>query len=278
MEAPLAAGEVPPSLDSLLASRLDALKPGEKRVLERAAVVGREFTRAAVDALTSEERGSTATELMALVRRRLVRPDDRETAEDAFLFEHALVRDAAYASITKNDRANLHERLARWLDERGELDEIVGYHLEQAVTNRRAVGDDAAGLALEAGTRLAAAGERAAWSMDHRAAIALLERGRRLLPDGVPSRLRADCVHGFALYSSGEWREALHVLEGAHERARTVGDRKHELWALIEQLRHQIVEGTASYERWRRRSKSWYPSLAVTATASSSLAHWTPLG
>ncbi len=173
VEAPLDAGEVPPSLDSLLASRLDALRPGEKRVLERAAVVGREFTRAAVDALTSEERGSTATELMALVRRRLVRPDDRETGEDAFLFEHALVRDAAYASITKNDRANLHERLARWLDERGELDEIVGYHLEQAVDEptRDGRGRRPSSRARP-GTRLAAAGERAAWSMDHRAAIA----------------------------------------------------------------------------------------------------------
>ena len=248
VEAPLDAGEVPPSLDSLLASRLDALKPGEKRVLERAAVVGREFTRAAVDALTSEERASTATELMALVRRRLVRPDDRETGEDAFLFEHALVRDAAYASITKNDRANLHERLARWLDERGELDEIVGQHLERAVENRRATGEEATELAAEAGARLAVAGERAAWGMDHPAAAGLLERARGLLAEGDARRLRAECVLGFTLKSTGEWQKAIGLLGETVERARAAGDRKHELWGAVERLWPQTLEGTASYD------------------------------
>jgi hypothetical protein len=80
---------------------------------------------------------------VALVRRRLVRPDVERAPEDAFLFDHALIRDATYAAIAKSERARLHEELARWLDRRGEFDEIVGHHLEQASIYRRETGEEA---------------------------------------------------------------------------------------------------------------------------------------
>ncbi len=57
-------------------------------------------------------------------------------ASDAFRFRHLLIRDAAYDALPKAERATLHERFAVWLEEHAptlvELDEIVGYHLEQA--------------------------------------------------------------------------------------------------------------------------------------------------
>ena len=63
-------------------------------------------------------------------------PDD-----DAFRFRHLLIRDAAYEALPKATRAELHERFAVWLEERApdlvELDEILGYHLEQAARYRR---------------------------------------------------------------------------------------------------------------------------------------------
>jgi DNA-binding SARP family transcriptional activator len=247
LDGPLEPGRVPASLESLLASRLDSLEAGERVVLERAAVVGREFTRAAVDALAPGDDAHGATSaLLALVRRRLVRPNTDFAVDDAFLFDHALIRDATYTAISKSERARLHERLARWLDEHGALDEVVGFHLEQAVENRRATGEDTADLALEAGMRIAAAGERAACGMDHSAGIPLLERASRLLEDDVASRLRVDCVLGFALKSAGEWQAAMRVFEDTAERARSLGDRKHELWALVEQLWPRTIEGTAS--------------------------------
>ena len=140
LDGPLEAGRVPASLESLLASRLDTLPPRERSVLERAAIVGREFTRSAVDALSPGEGRGSATALLALVRRRLVLPDAVSAGDDAFLFDHALIRDATYAAVSKAERARLHEQLARWLERRGELDEVVGHHLEQAVENRRATG------------------------------------------------------------------------------------------------------------------------------------------
>ena len=77
--------------------------------------------------------------LTALVRRDLIRPD-RSTIgdDDAFRFRHILIRDAAYRSLPKETRAELHERFADWLEATAagermdEFEEIVGYHLEQA--------------------------------------------------------------------------------------------------------------------------------------------------
>ena len=68
----------------------------------------------------------------------LIRPDRPQLAgEDAFRFRHLLIRDAAYDALPKATRAELHERFADWLEQHGgelvELDELLGYHLEQAL-------------------------------------------------------------------------------------------------------------------------------------------------
>ena len=109
--------------------------------------------------------------LAALVRRELIRSDRPQFAgEDGFRFRHLLIRDTAYDALPKATRAELHERFADWLEQHGELvelDEIVGYHLEQAAPlPRRARAARARMLAEEASRRLAAAGERARWRGD----------------------------------------------------------------------------------------------------------------
>jgi class 3 adenylate cyclase/tetratricopeptide (TPR) repeat protein len=137
-----AAGEVvvPPTLQALLAARLDQLELGERSVLERGAVEGEIFHRGAVQALAPEETQVTPR-LAALVRKELIRPDRTQLAgEDGFRFRHLLIRDAAYDGLPKSVRAELHARFAAWLEERGgdlvERDEILGYHLEQACRYR----------------------------------------------------------------------------------------------------------------------------------------------
>ena len=138
---------VPPTIHALLAARLDQLEEHEREVLERGSIEGRLFHRGAVEALYPEE-PQVATRLTALVRKDLVRPDKPELpGEDAFRFRHLLIRDAAYEALPKATRADLHERFARWLEEFGadlpELDEILGYHLEQAVRYRLELGEAA---------------------------------------------------------------------------------------------------------------------------------------
>src|SRR6266545_1576596 len=179
----------------LLAARLDQLEEAERRVLERGAVEGEIFHRDAVQALAPDETQVTPR-LAALVRKELIRPDTSHLAgEDGFRFRHLLIRDAAYDALPKAVRAELHERFAAWLEEHGaelvELDEILGYHLEQVCRYRAELGlpsDEA--LAAAARRRLTAAGRRAQFRADYSAAASLLERtaGRgRPRPRGRPS-------------------------------------------------------------------------------------------
>ncbi|MBD0328730.1 MAG: AAA family ATPase [Thermoleophilia bacterium] len=110
---------VPPTIQALLAERIDRLEPVERVVAECAAVEGRFFHRGAVAELMPQSaRPAAASSLLALVRKDLVRPD-RATfpGDDGFRFAHMLVRDAAYESLPKARRAELHERYARWLDQ-----------------------------------------------------------------------------------------------------------------------------------------------------------------
>src|SRR5262249_53709100 len=126
---------VPPPLDILLQSRLDRLPAGERRLLQRAAVIGREFSLGAIAALTTQRSATELEgELAQLTRRELV----RGSSAGGFRFHHVLIRDVAYSGLPKAERAELHERLADWLVDGS--DEIVGYHLEQAYRCRAELG------------------------------------------------------------------------------------------------------------------------------------------
>src|SRR5262249_30190771 len=124
--------------------------------------------------------------LVALVRKELIRPDRPQIpGDDAFRFRHLLIRDA----LPKATRADLHERFALWLEKHGadlvELDEIVGYHLEQAALYRAELGMPDEKLTGRAGRRLLSAGRRALLREDATAAVNLLSRSSDLLRPGA---------------------------------------------------------------------------------------------
>jgi len=228
---------LPPSLEALLASRLDRLEAGELAVLQRGAVAGAEFSRAAVVQLLDEEEPTALDRhLVAGVRKGLLRvegePDGR------FRFHHILIRDAAYATLPKAQRAELHERVARWLESQpGRTDELVGFHLERAhdyVVELGHTNGRAAGLAAEAGARLGAAGLRAWRRADVGATADLLGRAARLLPKGDSGRLELLCEFGLALRTAGEIARAEEVLQEAAEAATADGDVRLELRARLE--------------------------------------------
>ena len=222
-------------MKALLAARLDQLDPAERRVLECGSVEGEVFHRGAVQALTPEETQVTPR-LAALVRRELIRSDRPQFAgEDGFRFRHLLIRDAAYDALPKASRAELHERFAAWLEERGEdlveLDEILGYHLEQAARYRRELGQPDDALAERAGVRLAAAGRRALWRGDERAAAGLLERALELTR---PARLDVVLELDLGQALSGSSPQAAAALaDAAAERARSAGDETAEALARL---------------------------------------------
>jgi class 3 adenylate cyclase/tetratricopeptide (TPR) repeat protein len=228
---------LPPTIQALLAARLDRLDQGEREVLQRAAVVGKEFWPGAVAALNGGDEALGAT-LLGLVRRELVEPAvSGIPGQDGFRFRHVLIRDAAYAGIPKRTRADLHERFAGWLELHDEREELHGYHLEQAYRYRDELGsldDHARSLGERAGELLTAAGRRALERDDVPASVNLLERGTALLPRAGGSRGYALLELAIALMRSGAFAAAEGALEEALDLARAEGDRRLELRTLIE--------------------------------------------
>jgi class 3 adenylate cyclase len=229
---------VPPTLQALLAARLDQLEAGERSVLERGAIEGEIFHRGAVQALAPEETQVTPR-LAALVRKELIRPERPQlTGEDGFRFRHLLLRDAAYEGLPKAVRAELHERFAPWLEQHGaelvELDELLGYHLERACRYRAELGLPADNeLTAAARRRLTAAGRRALLRQDPGAAVSLLERAIALVPQAeIDLALEVDLVDAVLL--AGKGGEALRRAGSLAERGSAAGDPIAELCGTID--------------------------------------------
>jgi class 3 adenylate cyclase len=248
---------VPPTIQALLAARLDQLDPSERGVLERGSVEGKIFHRGGVEALAPDER-DVPTKLMALVRKELVRPDRTQLAgDDAFRFRHLLIRDAAYDGLPKAARAELHERFADWLETHGgdliELDEILGFHLAQAHRYRVELGldgEEREELARRAAGRLAAAGERAALRHDATAAVTLYERSLSLAlgdPRTLDWQLRLVRLRAFA----GDLAAALRDADLLIDSAQRDGDRARELRVRLArgQVAHLAESAGADEER-----------------------------
>jgi class 3 adenylate cyclase/tetratricopeptide (TPR) repeat protein len=235
---------VPPSIQALLATRLDRLTLEERAVLETAAVVGRGFWRGAVrDLAPPGLRDVVGTHLMALVRKDLVEPEASTLAyEDAFRFRHVLIRDAAYEGTPKERRAELHERFAAWIgdnvpDRVTEREEITGYHLEQAYRLRAElgpVGEREDALAERAAAILGAAGRRALLRSDMPAAINLLGRAVELGRADDPSQGLLLRDLSAALWAAGELPRAEEVLAAALEAALAAGDRRVEWYVRLD--------------------------------------------
>jgi class 3 adenylate cyclase/tetratricopeptide (TPR) repeat protein len=230
---------VPPTIQALLAARLDQLDPHERVVLERGAVEGNIFHRGVVEALAPEER-EVARRLMSLVRKELVRPDRARLAgDDAFRFRHLLIRDAAYDALPKAERADLHESFAEWLEQHGaelvEVDEILGYHLEQAWRYRSELGAPTdPELMAAARKRLEAASRRALLRSDYTAALNLIDRALALVPPGeIELALEIDRLD--ALFFGGQARVGYVSAGELAERAASSGHRTAEVTARIQE-------------------------------------------
>jgi len=218
---------VPPTLQALLAARLDQLEPAERSVLERGAIEGEVFHRGAIQALAPEETHVTPR-LAALVRKEIIRPDKPLiTGDDGFRFRHLLLRDAAYESLPKATRADFHQRYAGWLEQHGvellELDEIVGYHREQAYLYGVELGAPDSALGARASERLAAAARAASNRGDVLAQINLWDRAADLVPEGAARPLLL-VRFGSALEEGGELARARAAFEEAVALARESGD------------------------------------------------------
>ena len=129
---------IPPTIQALLASRLERLHTADRRLLEIASVVGTDFSPAAVCALADRGAAEVKVTLDRLRRLELTQPSGAYLGDDpVWRFHHVLIRDVAYRRLLKSDRADLHERLADWIESGGasgafDSDEMIARHTESA--------------------------------------------------------------------------------------------------------------------------------------------------
>jgi class 3 adenylate cyclase len=160
---------VPESIQALLAARLDGLPADHKAVVQSASIIGEQFEARQVEQLAGQAVG---TELQALTRSGFVLPN-RASGPGGYRFKHILIRDVAYASLPKAERARLHEQFGTALeaevgDRRDEYVEILAHHAERTLA-----------LSLELRMAGSALATRA-----RRALELALEGGRRALERG----------------------------------------------------------------------------------------------
>jgi class 3 adenylate cyclase/tetratricopeptide (TPR) repeat protein len=237
---------LPPTIQAVLAARIDRLPPLERAVLQRAAVQGRFFSRRALREVVPIQDPAALDETIAALERRALLWSDPHALDgtDGVRFTHGLVRDTAYQLLPKAQRSQLHERQAAWLertaDQRlAELEEVIGYHLEQAYHYQVELGRVGAHqrvLGADAARRLVRSGRRALARNDLPAAVKLLERAAALPihHDGQ----RADLLGslGAALTEAGRLTEADQILQEAVGSARRLADQRLEAHALVGQL------------------------------------------
>jgi tetratricopeptide (TPR) repeat protein len=185
---------IPDSLQALIGARIDRLPPDHRSLLRRAAVIGRVFWAGALEHLSPDVE-NVGDALDDLLLRDFLLPEARSSisGEVAFRFKHVLIREVAYAGLSKSARAGHHARFAGWLKERAgdELVEIRAYHLDHAVALLEEL-DGAApeDLVHDAADALHAAGRRALAREANRSARKLLVRAAELEPT-LRNRYRA---------------------------------------------------------------------------------------
>ena len=232
---------VPATIRSLIASRLDGLPSGEKRVLQDAAVCGEAAWDRLLEAMSGAEGIQPA--LKRLVQRGLLRqrPYSPVPGAEEFGFKHVLIREVAYDSIPRRDRSDLHLRVATWLRAAALAEEPVAelaHHYEQAWRLSRSgaaeAGDqDLAGLAARYLGRLAdrtlTYQARLAESL-YRRAVQAAEASTGEEPGLVIglSLGRAEC-----LIELGRHEEAATPGNAARDLAREAGDEHLEARALL---------------------------------------------
>jgi DNA-binding SARP family transcriptional activator len=236
---------LPPTIQALLSARLQRLGPGASSVLLRAAIVGKDFGEQEVrELLPAEARAPLSRNLQTLVAKGLVQPPPGGSPLEEYSFRHILIQEAAYRSIPKSLRAELHQRYADWLESGlsepfPARSEILGYHLEQSVRYRTELwpaNPESAALSHRAAGHLETAGYGAHDRGDDVAAVNLLERAAALLPGDAPVLGRLYTSLGTALIEAGQFEKAQAALDHAQRITAADGDERQHAHARVETL------------------------------------------
>jgi class 3 adenylate cyclase/tetratricopeptide (TPR) repeat protein len=217
---------VPESLTALIASRLDALDPVDRSLLQDAAVLGQSFTPAALAAVSGAPAEGLEARLRGLVRRELlsVESDPRSPERGQYAFVQALIREVAYNTLARKDRRAKHLAAARWFESLGS-DELAGALARHYLAAWQATseGPEADALAGQARRALTAAADRSIRLYANEQAIELLREAVTVTTDPAEkSHLLSQA--GELLDLIGRYAEGEVLGREAYDLARSVGD------------------------------------------------------
>jgi tetratricopeptide (TPR) repeat protein len=219
---------VPPTLQGVIAARIDATRPTVKRLLHEASVLGRDFWLDAVP--NAPDPGDVAeAERRGLIARRARRgPSGTYT----YVFRHGLIRDVAYASLSKAERTRVHDHFSRWLEEAAgeraqEYAEIVAYHAEHAFAFAHELDPSGAGeLGRRAFAHLSRSAAAASARGEFRASRELNDRALEVAAAaGLPAaeRASAQALRAIVKLRLDSDFAAVTELDRAIDAARTLG-------------------------------------------------------
>jgi class 3 adenylate cyclase/tetratricopeptide (TPR) repeat protein len=225
---------VPGTLQALIASRLDALPPADRALLQDAAVLGQSFTPAGLSAVSGPDPADLEPRLRGLVRRELLtqEADPRSPERGRYAFVQALIREVAYNTLARADRKNRHLAAARYFETLA-TDELAGALAAHYLAAQRnaAPGPEADALAAQARVALRGAADRAVTLGAHEQALTYLRQALEVTSDPAEE---ADLLERAGRSAVAAFRrdEAIALLERAVEVQRERGDRIGQVRAL----------------------------------------------
>ena len=249
---PSTALAVPASLHASLMARLDRLGPA-KEVAQIGAAIGREFSHALLSAVTPKREADLGSALDRLVRAGLLFRQGVPPHE-TYLFKHALVQDAAYETLLRSRRQDLHGRIAieietHFAEIAEQRPELLAHHATQAGLIERAV------------VQWAKAGRRSVSRSAMVEAVSQLRRGLELVPalSDTPERQRLELELQSALGGALVASRGIAAPEtgSAYARARVLCEQLGDSVSLIPVLSGQISHhfGRAEYALAQRTAE-----------------------
>lgn len=232
LATPVEQVRLPGTVQAIYAGQLDDLSDAARQVARRGSVAGRRLPERALEALDLRH---GAEGLETLRRRALLGgPYIDPLSGPSYVYRHALLRDAAYASLARAERARLHVRLARWLEELAgarvtEVAEPIANHYASAIDSAPALATSLDVNVTRDDARRAAAhwfelaGERAASLAAHEAAVHLFRRSIDLTDeDALLHRARRQLRLGEITAQAADMDEGARILQHARELYRSV--------------------------------------------------------
>jgi class 3 adenylate cyclase/tetratricopeptide (TPR) repeat protein len=275
---------IPPTIEAILAARLDRLSEGERDVVEGAAVVGKEFNVTDIQTLGTEDSETLNRTISALIDKQLIAA--AAGAPSDYHFHHMLVRDAAYAAMPKRRRADLHERFADFIESSpggrrgGPYGEIAGEHLERACLLRRELGAgdrEVGDLAHRAGELLGEAGRRATGLSDFVAARRAYARGEAVVARSDPSRPELLTGCAAAAFDLGLFGEAKPLAQDALDLAARLGATAVRARAALVRTRAEVLLGEVRIEDALVEVREMAQEIARTGDDRSTVSGWMAL-